>query len=678
MIRRRGEGGSLFMNNVLTLLVLGLSFGVTYFLLATGLTLTMGLMRVVNMSHGALYMIAGYLGVWLFTQTHSWILAVVAGALLAGALGLVMKVAFLRRLYQSPASQVLLTIGFIYIITNVTQWLWGGFPKIASSPPALSASIPVGNVTIPVFRFFIIGFGIVMAVLLWWLQDRTRVGAMVRAGMDNKEVAGALGLNNKTIFTAVFALGSLIAGLSSLFGGTLTGINLDTGWGVLLASIIVVVVGGTGSIQGALLGGIVIGLVNTFGAAYFPGVASYITYAVLIIILLIKPSGLLGRKTDVDRSVEDNPGSTGAPKPKRLSALLSGKEAAPSGMAAGWKFKAYRRTPYAFGLLLLAVIPTFTNSYAQGIFSRVLIFALFAISLDIVMGYTGMNSFGHAAFFGMGGYAVGILTVHLGVTSFWLTLLITLAVCAILAAIIGYFTLRVSGVYFLLVTMAFGQLLSVVAQKWYPLTGGIDGLTGIPRPGLGFNMNWSVNPAMKNYYLVLIFFVICFFLIHRFMRSSFGHALVGVRENEGRMRSLGYNTWALKYVGVIIAGVFAGVAGLLYAYTYRDMVPSNFALETSALPMLMVIMGGGATLWGPALAAAFIILVQSYSGLIMPNRWPLILGVIFVLCVMFLQGGFARYLSNFWDWVGSRLFIGKQAGEPGPEKGAGEGEKAES
>jgi branched-chain amino acid transport system permease protein len=228
-----------------------------------------------------------------------------------------------------------------------------------------------------------------------------------------------------------------------------------------------------------------------------------------------------------------------------------------------------------------------------------------------------------------------------------------LLICAVLSAVIGYFTLRTSGTYFLMVTMAFGQLLFVVADKWYTFTGGSDGLVGIPRPNLGCDISWSTS---KIYYFVLVIFVISFFLLHRFMHASYGHSLLGVKENEGRMRSLGFNTWLLKYKAMIIAGVFAGVAGLLYAYAYGQMVPSLFSLDSSAMPMLMVIMGGGSTLWGPALGALVIIMFQNYSGIYMPDRWPLLLGIMYVLCVMFLRGGFARYLTNFWRWVGNRIF----------------------
>jgi branched-chain amino acid transport system permease protein len=612
----------------------------------------MGLMRVINMSHGAIYMISGYFGVWVFKQTGSWILSVTAGALLAALLGLMLEVGFLRRLYKHPTDQVLLTIGFIHIIDNVSHWIWGGFPVGVPVPGLFyNSSVVLGNVGIPAFRFFIIGFGVLMAVLLWLLQDRTRIGAVVRAGMDNREVAGTLGLNVRMLFTAIFVLGSAIAGMSSMIGGTLTGINMATGWDVLLNSIIVVVVGGTGSIQGALLGGVIIGLVNAFGTAYFPDFASFIIYLVLIVILLLKPSGLLGRKMDVNRAVEGAALDAGGKH-------RAGREAASSAGTNRLEVYVRRWAPSLFVLLVLIALPNFLDTYTQSMMTRVLIFALFAMSLDVVMGYVGMPSFGHAAFFGMGGYAVGLLATQAHIGSFWIMLLLSLVICAALSAVIGYFTLRLSDTYFLMVTMAFGQLLYVVATKWYTFTGGSDGLTGIPRPELGFSVNWTSG---KIYYFTLVVFLICYYLLNRFMRSSFGRALLGIRENEGRMRCLGFNTWSLKYCGVIIAGVFAGVSGLLYAYAYGTMVPNNFALETSALPMLMVIMGGHSTLWGPALAAMVIVLVQNYAGIYMPDRWPLVLGILYVLCVMFLRGGFARYLTDAWDWVCGRVFSGSKA-----------------
>ena len=360
----------------------------------------------------------------------------------------------------------------------------------------------------------------------------------------------------------------------------------------------------------------------------------------------------MGRKMDVDKASDDYSNMTAAKARSFTPAMLEG-----TGVS-GAKVMTYKLIPYIFVLAVLVVLPLVTGTYTTTILTKVLVYALFAMSLDVVMGYTGNRSFGHAAFFGMGGYTVGLLLEHFDFTNFWLVLLITIVVCAVLSAIIGWFTLRLSGTNFLLVTMAFGQLLSSVASKWSAVTNGADGIVGIKRPDFGEFLNNIVGKwtGTKFYFFVLIVFVICFLLLHRFMRSSFGHTLLSIRGNEGRMRALGYNTWSLKYTGVILAGVFAGIAGLLYAYTYKNVTPDIFALESSALPMLMVIMGGGATLWGPALGAAVIILVKNYAGIWMPERWPLILGALYVVCVMFLKNGFAPHLRRLWDWVGTKFF----------------------
>jgi branched-chain amino acid transport system permease protein len=461
------------------------------------------------------------------------------------------------------------------------------------------------------------------------------------------------------LFTGIFALGSLVAGLSGVVGSKMTGVNLGLAWQTLLLSLIVVVIGGAGSVQGALLGGILLGLVNAFGAAYFPAFASYIVYVALIVILLVRPAGLLGRKMA---------GHDGSDALERASAYRhkpSKKITAAGSMVVVetvWQARLKKYLPYALVLALLVVLPPLVGPFTQGMFTKVLIFAIFAMSLDLIMGYTGLLSFGHAAYLGVGGYAVGILTVHYHISSFWLVFPMALIIAAVLAAAIGFLALRVSGVYFLLVTMAFGQLLSVVAAKWYSMTGGKDGLPGIQLPDLWFgSAKWT---SLGFYFFVLVIFVVCYLVLHRITHSAFGRTLVGIRENEPRMKSLGFNTWALKYVAIILAGVFAGVAGVLYAQSYSTMVPSHFGLEMSALPMLMVIMGGGATLWGPCLGAAVIVLVQHYSGVYFKEGWLLILGCIFVLCVMVVKGGFARYLTSLWGrvrWPGSRKALAEPA-----------------
>jgi branched-chain amino acid transport system permease protein len=641
------------MDEVLSVFVIGLSRGSIFFLLATGLSLTMGLMRIVNMAHGALYMMGAFLGLYVAKQTGNFWVGCLAAAACAAALGLLIETGFLRRLYKQEADQVLLTIGFIYVLIGAATWIWGTLPQSGVSPSIFSASVQVGSVTLSVWRFFLIAFGLVMALLLWLFQDKTKVGAKVRAGMDSKEVASALGVNLRVLFTGVFVLGSAVAGLSGLLGSQTYSIESGLAWTTLLTSLIVVVVGGAGSIQGALIGGVFLGLLEAFGEKYSPKAAAYLIYAALVVILLFRPSGLLGSRIGGGQHGSDALERASAHKPKTPRRATSKATSLGASVAVrpAWQLLLKKYLPYAVVLAVLVAVPFSVGSFQQTLMTKVLLFAVFAMSLDLLMGYTGLISFGHAAFFGMGGYAIAILTKNYDITSFWIVFPLAILLSAALASFIGFLSLRVSGVYFLLVTMAFGQLLFVVAEKWNSLTRGKSGLPGIRKPDLWFGSHQWTN--LSFYFLVLVVFLLCFFLMYRITHSGFGRTLVGIRDNESRMKSLGFNTWGAKYAVIMLAAVFAGAAGALWAYQNNTMVPTDFALERSALPMLMVIIGGGGSLWGPCLGAAVIVLAEYYSSLYLGARWYLIMGGLFVFSVMFLKGGLARYLSRIWDKVWS-------------------------
>jgi branched-chain amino acid transport system permease protein len=297
------------------------------------------------------------------------------------------------------------------------------------------------------------------------------------------------------------------------------------------------------------------------------------------------------------------------------------------------------------GVILLAILPPLLPAYLQSIWTKFLIFAIFATSFDLIYGHAGLLSLGHAAFFGAGGYTVGVLMLHYNTSSFWIGAPLGILVAAILAAIFGFISLRVSGMYFLLVTFALAQLVYSVAWNWLWVNSpGMQGIAGLSLPDLGIlPFAWS---NLSFYYFVLIIFVICFYLVSRIMNSPFGYALRGIRESELRMQSLGYNTWLYKYVAFIVTGAFAGLAGLLFAYFNRLISPVYMGVGTSFLPMCMVIIGGSGTLFGPTLGAMVITFVEYFSSLVTPERWPLILGGLFVVVIMYARGGIMVYLSK--------------------------------
>jgi branched-chain amino acid transport system permease protein len=304
--------------------------------------------------------------------------------------------------------------------------------------------------------------------------------------------------------------------------------------------------------------------------------------------------------------------------------------------------------PYGIAVIVVGILPAFLSSYIQGVITRFLIFALFSVGYNVVFGYLGLPSLGHAAYFGAGGYVIAVLKMHYDIDLFWVGAPLGILMATFIAAMFGILALRVSGIYFLLVTFALGQLLYSVAWnvKWLN-TPGMQGIAGLSLPSFGTG-GWTLDP-ISFYYLVLVITVICIYLIRKIANSPFGHALIGIREGEGRMRTLGYNTWLYKYFAFVISGVFSGVAGVLFGYYNYIISPTHLGVGTSFLPMCMCIIGGTGTLLGPVIGAALIIFVELFASIMTPERWPLILGGLFVLAIMFTREGVGVYLAKLWN-----------------------------
>lgn len=226
----------------------------------------------------------------------SFWLGALAGGVIAGLAGLFIERVFLSRLYKQGNEQVLVTFGFVLVITNIVLWIWGGRFRMQFTDPWLRGTIEVGGIPFSKSRIAIVAIGLVLALLLWWIQDRTRIGAMVRAGMDDKEMTMGLGINLPVVSALVFFMAAFLAGFGGVIGSQLIGPNPGMGLDMLLLALIVTIVGGVGKVQGALLGGLLIGLVDSFGKALFPSIGLFTMYMAMVVILLVRPSGLLGRK----------------------------------------------------------------------------------------------------------------------------------------------------------------------------------------------------------------------------------------------------------------------------------------------------------------------------------------------------------------------------------------------
>ncbi len=266
------------------------------FLLAAGFSLIFGTMGIMNLSHGSLYLIGAFLGLTIAGLWGNFWLALLVGAVGTGLAGLIIERALLARLYKQLNEQVLLTLGLVYAIGNIILWIWGPASRMGTPPPIVSGSVTIAGLAFPVYRFLLIGIGVVVVIGLWWLLEKTRVGAVVRAGMDDKQMTEGLGINYKVICSGVFALGAFLGGFAGFIGIPVIGAHFGISFDILLLAAIVVIVGGVGSVPGALVGAMVIGLIDTFGRAYFPDFAMFTIYLAMIVILLVRPGGLLPRR----------------------------------------------------------------------------------------------------------------------------------------------------------------------------------------------------------------------------------------------------------------------------------------------------------------------------------------------------------------------------------------------
>lgn len=271
-----------------------------------------------------------------------------------------------------------------------------------------------------------------------------------------------------------------------------------------------------------------------------------------------------------------------------------------------------------------------------------LIFAVLALSLNLLMGYTGLTSFGHAAYFGVGAYAAAVVVLRHG-GGFLAALAAGVAAAALLGALFGLLATRSSGVYFLLITMALGQVTWGLAYRWVSMTGGDNGLPGVARPA--FAVIWPLADVRGFYLFTLLIAGAVFVLIARVVESPVGYALRGIRESEGRMRTLGYPVWGYKYAVFVASAVFAGVAGVLHVFYTGFVSPQDLHVSVSAQTVLMVILGGTGTIGGPALGSTILVLLQNLLSTV-TRRWIGILGLIFLVVVIYAPDGLAGLLRG--------------------------------
>ncbi|MFQ5785588.1 MAG: ABC transporter permease [Alphaproteobacteria bacterium] len=595
----------------------GLASAASLFLVASGLSIIFGVTRIVNFAHGSFYMLGAYIAYSLAERFAGagalgfWG-AIVLAALAVGVLGVVVEVLLLRRIYHAPELfQLLATFGVVLVVADAALAIWGPEDLLGPRAPGLDGAVLILGEPFPEYELALIVLGPAVLGALWLLFHRTRFGVLVRAATQDREMVAALGVNQKALFTGVFFLGAFLAGLGGAVQLPRESVSLLMDLNVIAEAFVVVVVGGMGSVGGAFLAAVLIGELNAFGILVFPEITIVLMFLVMAVVLVVRPWGLLGRP-------ESAPPRGLAPEPP----------IAPMG-------RPLRLAVGAF-VAALAAAPWFAGDFTLVILSEIFIFALFAASLHFIMGPGGMVSFGHAAYFGLGAYAAALLVEHLAAP-----MEAALAAAPLLAGLgallFGWFCVRLSGVYLAMLTLAFAQISWSVVFQWYDFTGGDNGILGV------WPAAWASGKAAF-YYLVLVLCAAGILALRRVLFAPFGYGLRAVRDSPRRAEAIGIDRHRQQWFGFAFAGVFAGLAGGLFAFSKGSVFPDVMAIPRSIDALVMLLLGGVQTLSGPLVGAAvFTGLEDELSRRV--DIWRAILGgAIIALVLAFPQGivGFVR------------------------------------
>jgi branched-chain amino acid transport system permease protein len=610
----------------------GLSAASSLFLVGAGLSLIFGVTRIVNFAHGSFYMLGIYIAYTLTDKVGggAWFWpSLLVAALAVGVIGALVEMLLLRRIYRAPELfQLLATFALMLVIKDAALWIWGPEDLLGPRAPGFTGAVDILGRRFPSYDLVLIVIGPLVLGLLWLLLTKTRWGTLVRAATQDREMVGALGVNQAWLFTAVFALGTMLAGLGGALQLPREPANLGLDLSTVGDAFVVVVVGGLGSIPGAYVAALLIaevkaicvgiGNVDVMGFTFsFSKLTLVVEFIVMAIVLVVRPWGLLGRAQPVARSAAP------AEAPLRL---------------------ADRPLKIAATVLLVALLAwpfvTASSPYLTVLAIDLLTATLFAVSLHFIMGPAGMHSFGHAAYFGLGAYGAALLVRSIGLPM-ELALVLSPFVAVLGAIVFGWFCVRLSGVYLAMLTLAFSQIVWSIVFQWDDFTGGSNGLTGV------WPATWLADKRAY-YYLTLALVVLGVVAVRRVLYSPFGYAMRAGRDSPLRADAIGIDVKRVQWVAFVLAALFAGLAGALYAFSKGSISPDTISVNRSVDGLVMVLLGGLQTLAGPIVGAVTFTWLQDAVAR-NTDYWRAVLGGIILLLVLVFPQGIAGFFGQLFD-----------------------------
>lgn len=599
----------------------GLASAASLFLVASGLSIIFGVTRIVNFAHGAFYMLGAYVAFTLTDRLSGalgfWGGIVVAAAIVA-LVGALVEIVLLRRIYHSPELfQLLATFGLTLMVEDLVVLIWGADDLLGRRAPGFKGAVDFLGQNVPSYDLFLIVLGPVVLGVLWLLFQRTRWGVLVRAATQDRDMVAALGVNQKWLFTSVFAVGVFLAALGGALQIPRDAVHHAMDLRVIVEVFVVVVIGGLGSIVGAFVAAVLVSELNAFGILIFPKISIILVFLVMAVVLIVRPWGLFGKP---EAPARRTPGLTVNPwrpltSSERLAALAA--------------------------VAVAAALPLVGGSYALNVGAEIAVFVIFAASLHFLMSVGGLASFGHAAYFGLGAYGVAFLAKMAGLPMILCLLLGPLLGC-VGAAVFGFFAVQLSGVYFAMLTLAFAQIVWSIAFQWVTVTGGDNGILGL------WPESWAASPS-HFYWLSLGIAATAVIVLRIAVFSPFGYALRATRDSPLRSEALGIHAKRIQWMAFVIAGAVAGVAGALFAYLKGSVFPDNLGISLSVDALVMVLLGGVETVSGAVIGAIV------YKAL---NIWlvsqtdlsKLVLGAFIVIIVVAFPKGILGTLETFMQW----------------------------
>jgi branched-chain amino acid transport system permease protein len=609
----------LFIAQILT----GLANAGALFMVASGLSLIFGVTRIVNFAHGSFYMLGSYIGYTLMQVLPGavgfWGAILLAG-IAVGLLGMIVEILVLRPVYRAPELfQLVATFGVILVIQDLALLIWGPEDLLGPRAPGLRGVIRIMGEPIPKYDIALLVITPFVALMLWYLITKTRVGVLVRAATQDREMVGALGVNQAWLFTGVFALGTALAGLGGALQLPKGGADLMMDFNILTAVFVVVVIGGMGSLPGAYLAAVIISVLNVFGVTYMPQSTLVLMFVVMVLVLMIRPYGLFGRE-----EVAGEHGQVGEPERPFKPASQN------------------IRILVAAGIAGLAALPLYGSSFHQVLATDILIFCLFAASLHFLLGLGGLVSFGHAAYFGGGAYIAALLVTYSS-TPMELAFILAPIGAGMTALIIGWICLRLTGVYFAMLTLAFAQLIWSLVFQWGDVTGGDDGLVNI------WPAAW-LNETTVFFYFALVMSIGGIIVLRHIAHSPFGYALRAARDGARRAEATGIDTKRVQLMAFGIAGMMAGLAGGLFVFSKGSVFPNELEIARSFDALIVVFLGGVKTLAGGVVGAGFFKGVEDV--LTRFEYWRLALGLLIIFVVILAPEGIVGSLRKGAERIG--------------------------